>query len=212
MSSRPAMSGHRVGHRWPRIVLACAVLLVVVWLAVCHAVLDDPRVDPPRASDAVLVLGPPDPTRLEKAMELVTERHIADTLVISAPDPLPRESPQLSAYANARKFCEPRKDIDVICFKPNPSTTQGEAMELRELARERGWHTVTAVTFEQHVPRARLILQRCFHGDLRMSAVDYRLSGWALVWQYVHQSAGFLKAWVTPGCDQQLPWKPHTLD
>ena len=212
MASRPAMSGRRVVLRGSGVVLGSAVLLVVAWLAVCHAALDDPRVDRPRASDAVLVLGPPDPTRMEKAVELVTEHHIADTLVISAPNPLPGESPRLTAYASARKFCGPYEGVEVICFAPDPATTQGEAMELRELARQRSWHTVTAVTFEQHVPRARMILRRCFHGELRMSAVDYRLTGLALVRQYVRESAGFVKAWLTPGCDQQLPWKPRSLD
>lgn len=212
MSNGPSMSGEAVGRRWPWALLICAAPVVASWLAVCHAVLDHPRVDAPLASDAVLVLGPPDPSRMEKATELVVERHLADTLVISTPDPQAGDAPGLVAFYSAKKFCEPRQDLEIICFKPNPSTTQGEAMQLRELARERGWDTVTAVTFDQHITRARMILQRCFPGELRMTAVDYRLTGRALLGHYVRQSAGFLKAWVTPGCDQQLPWKPRTTD
>lgn len=191
-------------------VALAVVVLLVSWLAVCHVALDEPRLDAPRASDAVLVLGPPDSTRVAEAEDLVYHQHIAKTLVISVPDSEPYDSPETVAYYDARKFCEPHEGVEVICFKPNPSTTQGEAIELRKLAEERGWDTVTAVTFTQHITRSRMILSRCYAGELRMSSVDFQLSGKALLMQYVHQSAGFVKAWLTPGCDQQLPGNPKS--
>ncbi|MCT1722810.1 YdcF family protein [Kocuria marina] len=199
-------------RRWPLLVLTVLTILVVLWLAVCHAVLDNPRVDPPKRSDAVFVLGPPDTSRMAYAEDLVFNQHVADTLVISAPDPQPYEPPQMQEYYSTRPFCAPREGVEVICFKPDPSTTQGEAMELQKLFEERGWDTVTAVTFTQHVPRSRLILSRCYPGELRMSAVDFHITGKSLLMQYLHQTGGFLKAWLTPGCDQQLPWNPKSLD
>ncbi|MDN5630709.1 MULTISPECIES: YdcF family protein [Kocuria] len=202
--------GPATRRRWPLVVVIAVVLLIVLWLAVCHAVLDDPRVERPGASDAVLVLGPPDPTRVEYAQDLVYNQHIAKTLVISVPDAEAYDSPETVAYYEARSFCNEHDGVEVICFKPDPSTTQGEAIELRSLAQERGWDTVTAVTFTQHVSRSRLILSRCYTGELRMASVDFHLTGTSLLMQYVHQSAGFVKAWLTPGCDQQLPGNPKS--
>ena len=199
-------------RRRPLLVLLVLTILVVLWLAVCHAVLDTPRVDPVKRSDAVFVLGPPDPSRMAHAQDLVFNQHVADTLVISSPDPQPFDPPNLQEYYSTRSFCAPRQDVEVICFKPDPSTTQGEAMELQKLAEKRGWDTVTAVTFTQHVSRSRLILSRCYPGELRMSAVDFHITGKNLLMQYLHQTGGFVKAWLTPGCDQQLPWNPKSLD
>lgn len=210
----PTPPGHTpaLRRRWPLVVLIALALLGTLWLAVCHAVLDSPRVDPPRRSDALLVLGPPDPTRVAFAEDLVYNQHIADTVVFSTPDAQPFDPPEMVQYYTARSFCAPHEGVEVLCFKPDPSTTQGEAMKLRELAEQRGWKTVTAVTFTQHVPRSRLILERCFPGELRMSAVDFNISGKNLLVQYLHQSAGYVKAWLTPGCDQQLPWHPKSGD
>ena len=210
----PTPSGHppALRRKWPLVVLIALTLLVTLWLAVCHAVLDSPDVDPPRTSDAVFVLGPPDPTRMAYAEDLVYNQHIADTLVVSTPDAQPFDPPEMVEYYTAKSFCEPRDGVEVLCFKPNPSTTQGEAIKLQELAAQRGWDTVTAVTFTQHVSRSRLILERCYSGELRMSGVDFHLTGKSLFNQYLHQSAGYVKAWLTPGCDQQLPWTPKSED
>ncbi|MEX3509032.1 YdcF family protein [Kocuria carniphila] len=198
-------------RRWPARSAAALVLAVAVWLAVCWAVLEHPRTDEPAMSDALLVLGPPDTQRMATAQGLM-ERGIAPVLVIATPDAQPYDPPALVQYYEDKDFCTPRTDYEVICFQPNPSTTQGEAMRLRDLAAERGWDTVTAVTFKQHVPRARMILERCYHGELRMSATDYEFAPLRTLRQYVYQSGGYVKAWLTPGCEQQLPGNPKELD
>lgn len=198
-------------RRWPVRVAAGLVLAAGLWLAVCWAVLEHPRTDEPARSDALLVLGPPDPHRMALAQGLM-DRGIAPVLVIATPDPRPDDPPSMVRYYEDRDFCTPRGEYEVICFKPNPSTTQGEAMELRDLAAQRGWDTVTAVTYKQHVPRARMILERCYSGELRMSATDYQFTPLRTLRQYVYQSGGFVKAWLTPGCEQQLPGNPKELD
>lgn len=198
-------------RRWPARLAAVLVLVTVVWLAVCWAVLEHPRTEEPATSDALLVLGPPDIQRMATAQELM-ERGIAPVLVIATPDAQPGDSPAMVQYYEDKDFCAPRTDYEVICFKPNPSTTQGEAIELRDLAAERGWDTITAVTFKQHVPRARMILERCYRGELRMVATDYGFTPLGALLQYVYQSAGFVKAWLTPGCEQQLPGNPKELE
>lgn len=204
-------SKRRRALRWLGGLLAVFVVLFVLWLAICHAVFDNPRTDPPAASDAVFVLGPPDPTRMELAYQLVEQEQVADVLLIANPAPMNSEHPSIYDYYEKSEYCKPRKDIEVICFRPSPSTTQGEALKLRELAEERGWDTVTAVTFTQHISRARMILNRCYSGELRMSAVDYDFPATFVLRQYVYQTGGYLKAWLTPGCEDELPWKPKTL-
>ena len=198
-------------RRWPARLAAVLVLVFFAWLAVCWAVLEHPRTEEPAVSDALLLLGPPDTQRMATAQELM-ERGIAPVLVIATPDAQPDDSPAMVQYYEDKEFCAPRADFEVMCFEPNPSTTQGEAIELRDLAAERGWDTVTVVTFKQHVPRARMILERCYGGELRMVATDYEFTPLRAVLQYVYQSAGYVKAWLTPGCDQQLPGNPKELE
>lgn len=192
--------------------LAAALLLAfAAWLAVCWAVMEHPRTEEPAMSDALFVLGPPDTQRMATAQGLM-DRGIAPVLVIATPAAQPDDPPALVQYYEDKDFCTPRTDYEVICFPPDPSTTQGEAIELRDLADERGWDTVTAVTFKQHVPRARMILERCYSGELRMSATDYHFTALRTLRQYVYQSGGYVKAWLTPGCEQQLPGNPKELD
>ena len=54
----------------------------------------------------------------------------------------------------------------VICFKPNPPTTQGEAEDASRIARNYGWTSMVLVTTEDQVWRAHLRFQRCFCGQI----------------------------------------------
>jgi aminopeptidase-like protein len=44
----------------------------------------------------------------------------------------------------------------------------GEAELLARLAAARGWHRVDVVTSQYHVVRARLLIARCYRGQLRV--------------------------------------------
>jgi hypothetical protein len=68
------------------------------------------------------------------------------------------------------------------------------------LAQQHGWRTVIVVTFLPHISRARFILEQCFTGDLVMvpSPADISVPAWAF--QYVYQTAGYLRAVAQPGC------------
>ena len=85
------------------------------------------------------------------------------------------------------------------CPSPQPATTLGEA-RARDLAAQHGWHTVIAVTFRPHISRARLILQRCFHGDLIMAASPADIAPAQWVYEYVYQTTGFVKALFADQC------------
>lgn len=55
---------------------------------------------------------------------------------------------------------------DIICFRPEPATTQGEARATAALAAKYGWKHITIVTTADQVWRARLRFSRCWSGDL----------------------------------------------
>jgi uncharacterized SAM-binding protein YcdF (DUF218 family) len=49
----------------------------------------------------------------------------------------------------------------VRCVAPSPQNTFGEARMIGELARTESWQRVTVVTSDTHVPRSRMLLERC---------------------------------------------------
>lgn len=196
-------------------VVGSALVLTCAWLLVCTGVLFHPDVtEDPEPADALLVLGPADATRIEVAAQLM-DQGLAPVAVVATPDPVETTWPSDAEFSEDRTYCDGTdQPYEVICFEPNPSTTQGEAMKLRELAEERGWDNVIVLTYRPHVARSQLIIGRCFDGTTQWPTFDYQDSYSPLkaaTWrEYVYQSAGFLKAWVTPGCDTQLPWQPKT--
>ena len=74
-----------------------------------------------------------------------------------------------SGWEEANRLCaQPR----VLCFKPAPYSTQGEARWIGREAAGRGWDSVVVVTSTYHVRRARMIVRRCFDGALATVAAD----------------------------------------
>lgn len=114
---------------------------------------DDDRV---AKADAVLVLAG-DKRRLAVALELV-DRGVAPVLVIS--DGLdPR-------WTKANRLCRFGDPDRIVCVRPDPYSTRGEARLAGRLARERGWSSLVVVTSRFHLFRARTLLERCFDGRL----------------------------------------------
>jgi uncharacterized SAM-binding protein YcdF (DUF218 family) len=114
---------------------------------------DDDRV---AKADAVMVLAGDKP-RLPVALELV-ERGVAPVLVIS--DGLdPR-------WTQANRLCRFGDRAQVVCARPEPYSTRGEAQLAARLARQRGWDELVVVTSRFHLFRARLLFERCFDGRL----------------------------------------------
>jgi hypothetical protein len=66
-----------------------------------------------------------------------------------------------------RSICRGRPTIEVICQEPNPFSTRGEAQAVGRLAAKRDWDSVLLVTSSYHLTRARLLLERCFDGNVR---------------------------------------------
>jgi len=151
-----------------------------------------PQIDQLRHADAILILGGPGYARYPFGFDLGLKGW-APNVVVS--NPKGSDDPWLTNYCAA-----PQPGLDLHCFVPDPPTTKGEGRELRRLAAQYGWRTVMVVTFRPHISRARFILQRCFDGELVMvaSSTNLSLPGWA--YQYVYQTAGYLRTVLQPGC------------
>lgn len=182
-------------HRLEKAVLtalAWSSVLLATWVAVGFFLFVVPAVDRPQRADAVVVLAPVVETgRLELAEELMSDGY-GTLLVVSMPDDVDADS--------SSEICRASRSYRIICFSPDPVTTQGEARAIQRLSEEFKWRSVTVVTNDYHVARARTIIQRCYSYHLIMIAVrsDLALKEWA--YQFVYQSAAWGKVAIDHEC------------
>ncbi len=127
-----------------------------------------PQEGMPARVDAIVMLdGPGD--RLAVALRLA-RAHRAPMLVIS------RGTPYSSHGVSG---CAARiPGVRVICFNPDPATTQGEAEATGRLAVRHHWHSVVLVTTTPQDTRARLRVGRCFGGDIYVMTAPVPASEW----------------------------------
>ncbi|MDQ0673964.1 uncharacterized SAM-binding protein YcdF (DUF218 family) [Pseudarthrobacter siccitolerans] len=193
--SPPPGGSHDVrNHRIRKLIdaIICGILLVAAWVIVGIFLYVVPAVDAPERSDAIVVLAPPiDTGRLEYAEILMSEGY-ATTLVVSLPEHVSGQSPT--------DICSANRPYRVICFSPDPVTTQGEAKAIKRLSEQYAWQSITVVTDDFHVARSRTLIERCYPKQLYMAAVrnDRSLTDWA--YRYVYESAALVKAAVDWGC------------
>jgi uncharacterized SAM-binding protein YcdF (DUF218 family) len=114
---------------------------------------------PAHVDAIVMMAGPGD--RFRTALTLAAQ-HRASVLVLSSGD----RGPGGSAQASGGPCAPPIPRVKVICFNPNPDTTQGEAEYAARLARQHHWHSVALVTITPQDSRARLRMERCFSGHV----------------------------------------------
>ncbi|MFI8971759.1 YdcF family protein [Nocardia asteroides] len=160
------------------LLLAVLVATVALW-----PVYVSPRTDEPVRADAILILGGAHDGREQLGLRLAAEGYAPRVLVS---DPYER-SPMIN------RICHGGYSFEVICFDPSPRTTLGEGRELARLGAD--WTRVIVVTFTPHISRARYILGTCWPGDLLFVDPEPRLSPARWTWDYVYQSAGYVKAW-----------------
>jgi hypothetical protein len=154
-TSAAVVKARKGRRRWIIAIAVTAVYLVVGVVEV--RLFFVPTSDRPGPTDAVVVLGGPTYlTRLHAADRLIADNSPGAVEAVSTPNGLPcptYHAPQASA---------------LICFSPDPSTTQGEARAVAKLAAQYGWTSITVVTTADQVWRARLRFSRCWSGDLRV--------------------------------------------
>ncbi len=130
---------------------------------------------------------------------------ISDELVISTP------------FGEPGDICRnPPTGLTVTCFVPDPSTTRGEAQEIGRLAKQRGWTAIAVVTWPTHVSRSRMLIGRCFDGDVQMVSYDDHMGTQGRINENLYQSGAFLKAFVAtrllaarPGMSSEAPIGQH---
>jgi len=171
--------------RWPSL----AALLTPVLLAVAVFVTPgDFDATGDADADAVVVLAGAT-ERLPVAVQLAEQG--SGVLVISAAEG--------KVNAPARKLCGSPGDLTVYCFDAAPSTTRGEARAIGRLARQHGWATLTVVTSTYHVPRARLLVERCTAAVKVQGAwPSSSIVRWGR--QVAHELGGLTQAAFDSGC------------
>ena len=139
--------------------------LVLAFLGFSARLFLFPDQDSPRSADAVVVLAGGNKPRLGKALELMRE-NVAPVLVISdGLDP---------GWPEANRLCrDGGPGFRVVCFRPDPYNTRGEAEAVGRMARNRHWQKVAVVTSTFHVTRARMLFDRCVDGEVDMVAAPY---------------------------------------
>lgn len=138
------------------------------------------------SADLAYVLGPAQPDRIALAEQLRDQGVVSQILVSVGP---------FGAGPTAKDLPVCRKKY-VTCDVPDPLKTRGEAAMLGDYAATHTVHRTVVITFAPQVMRARFIFAKCYSGDTSVVSVDehLRLREWA--YQYVYQTAGFLKAFV----------------
>lgn len=167
-----------------------AVLAVTAWAVAAVQAFRFPQVDPLGESDAYYAL--------HSGGGVNAVAHHAEWL--------PTGKPLLVSLPADELTLEPYRDVcrdpalNVLCVHPDPLTTQGEAQNLGRIAREQGWRSVTVLSQRSHMTRARVLMERCFDGEVRMVPRDVQSGAVTWIRVMVYESAAMVKTWLTPGC------------
>jgi uncharacterized SAM-binding protein YcdF (DUF218 family) len=150
-----------------RHLLLLAIGLVLGWGIAVAVLFGFPRTGTPEHADAVVVLAGARGPRLHRGLELMRQR-VAPVLVVSDGwDPL---------WPEANRLCAGRAaGFRVVCFRPDPYNTRGEARGVRGLARRNGWQDVVVVTSTYHATRARMLFERCLGAQVAVADADFSL-------------------------------------
>lgn len=174
----------RLSRRWRskrvRLILAPVFVVFAAFCLLSALLFIFPTTGMPARVDAIVVLGGSG-DRLDLGVRLAQENK-APYLVLS--QGLPWIPPHLCSghVAEAR----------VICFTPDPYTTQGEAEGAAKMAKEYGWTSMVLVTTQDQVWRAHLRFQRCYAGEIYGVAAPVAWYSWP--YAILHQWAGTAKA------------------
>ncbi|UMB70707.1 YdcF family protein [Mycobacterium paraterrae] len=158
-----------------------------------YAIFSNAVDSPPSHADAVVVLGGEHDGREDYGLALARSG-LASTVVLS--------NPYSSSDQVMNRVCHDAS-VEVLCVRPEPSTTHGEALLTRQLVRERHWTKIVLVTWRYHLPRARLIFRRCLSGvSIAAKAVprQYVLPVWYWQYLYLYQFGGIVKAMTVDRC------------
>ncbi|MGC9974259.1 MAG: YdcF family protein [Gaiellaceae bacterium] len=146
-----------------RLLVRLVVVVLGAWLALALYLFVWPSQDHPRHAAAIIVLAGDGAHRFPRALALV-RAGVAPVLVVS--------DGARSDWAPARNLCAHPSGhrFRVICFRPQPYSTRGEARAALALAERYHWRSLLIVTSTYHLFRARLLFKRCLDGHARVYA------------------------------------------
>lgn len=138
-----------------RRVLVIVGVFVTLFLVVTARLFFWPPTDSPTHVDAIVALGG-DPGQLRAGVALSLARAGYASFVIVS-------------LGNGSARCPPHPPrVRVICFRPNPLDTRGEAEFVSRLAARRHWHKLIVVPERSQTTRARILFKRCTDDSLEM--------------------------------------------
>ncbi|OZB48980.1 MAG: hypothetical protein B7X40_06075 [Cellulomonas sp. 14-74-6] len=170
-------------HRWWWAAAAATLLVVTAGLPVYVF----PRQTAPVGADVVFVIGPPRAWRIAWARELVAAGK-ARAIMISQPE------------TGSLQACAAQSTVPVLCRRPDPFTTRGEARWLRDEMAAHGWRTAVVITSTPHIARTRYVMQRCVPSGVQVVGRTTGMAPWTWVYQYAYQTAAWVKALAQCGC------------
>jgi hypothetical protein len=138
------------------------IVLGVVFLATTARLFVWPPTDSPTHVDAIVSLGGDPGQRRAHAAVALAAKGYAPVVVVS-----------LGGY---RVPCPPApRRVRVLCFRPNPVDTRGEAEYATSMARRYHWTSLMVVPERSQSTRARLLFRRCTQARLVVVPVEDRL-------------------------------------
>jgi uncharacterized SAM-binding protein YcdF (DUF218 family) len=180
------LAGRIAGRGW-RVTAVVILALLMVFCAVSARLFVFPAMGMPARVDAIVVLGGSG-DRLDRGVRLALEDR-APYLVLSTG--LPWLPPGICTQHVG--------SATVICLRPDPDTTRGEAEGTARLAKRYGWRSLVLVTTRDQVWRAHLRFQRCYAGAIYGVGSPLAWSRWPYAIAY--QWAGTVKAELSErGC------------
>src|SRR6185437_8284227 len=131
-------------RRWVNLAVAVVIVVAAVIEVRLYVV---PASDGAGPADAVVVLGGQEYKARLATADVMLAKFPGSVVVVSIPGGIqcPPQPPGASA---------------ILCFSPDPSTTQGEARMASKLAAKYGWKTMEVVTTADQVWRAKLRFSR----------------------------------------------------
>ena len=150
----PTEGSARSRRRWPRRLLMSLGTVVVVFVAVTLALFVYPPTDQPRHVDGILSLNGADERAREAKAVSLAEKGYASVLLFSQ-----------GSQANDTP-CPKVPRVSVVCFFDVTNNTRGEARWAGHYAERHHWHSLLIVPGRIQARRARLLMERCFSGQV----------------------------------------------
>jgi hypothetical protein len=150
----PTEGSVRFRCRRRRRLLLSVSAVFVAFLAGSLALFVYPSTDQPRHVDGILSLNGGDETARESEAVSLAENGVAPVLLFSRGS-LANDTP-----------CPKVPRVSVVCFVDVTDNTRGEARWAAHYAERHHWHSLLIVPGRAQATRARLLVERCFSGQV----------------------------------------------